>query len=98
MFSVPPARTIFLSPKRICWAPVITAFMPLAHTLLIKVVGVETLHPAPSITCLSGAYPNPAELTHPKNDSSTSVGNIPAYSMAPLAAVEPKIGASRFAI
>lgn len=63
MFSIPPLNTILRSPKRIYYAPTMSDFIPLAHTLLINVLGVSTLHPAPRVACLSGAYPVPAMST-----------------------------------
>jgi len=55
MFSIPPERTIFLSPIRIYCDATMSDFIPLAHTLLINVLGVSTLHPAPRVAYLSGA-------------------------------------------
>jgi hypothetical protein len=86
MFSIPPATTMFLSPFLICEAPIISAFIPLAQTLLTAVVGVSTLHPAPKIACLSGACPRDAYKTLPMNPSSISSGESPECSMAPLMA------------
>ena len=65
MLSNPPATTISLSPSLIALAPNITAFIPLAHTLLTVVQTVSYLISAPRATCLAGAYPDPAEITLP---------------------------------
>ena len=73
-----------------------TDFIPLAHTLLMQVDGVSTLAPAPKITCLSGACPTPAWITHPKKFSWISVASIPAVSKAPLTAAVPNYGAVIF--
>ena len=93
---MPPARQMSLSPILICWAAIMTAFMPLAQTLLTRVEGVSTLHPASMITYLSGACPAPAEITWPKNDSWISVGWTPHDSRAPLAAADPSYDAGMF--
>ena len=46
MFSIPPATTISASPKAMACAPIITAFIPEEHTLLMVVQGTVSGIPA----------------------------------------------------
>lgn len=50
MDSIPPATMISLSPSLIYYDAIITAFIPLAHTLLIVVDGMSSLIPDPKAT------------------------------------------------
>ncbi len=50
MLSIPPATIMFLSPAIIAYAAIVTAFIPLAQTLLIVVAGMSSLISAPRAT------------------------------------------------
>ncbi|MNE77229.1 hypothetical protein D3C80_1735280 [compost metagenome] len=60
MFSIPPATMISASPLMIACAPIITAFIPEAQTLLTVVVITEFGNPAKSAAWRAGACPTPA--------------------------------------
>jgi hypothetical protein len=66
MHSMPPATITFRSPSAMDYAAIITAFIPLAQTLLTVVEGVSRFISDPNATCLAGAYPSPAWITFPK--------------------------------
>ena len=74
-------------------APIITDFIPLAHTLLMVVHGTVLGRPAKSAACLAGACPTSADTTLPMYTSPMSSGARPARATTSLMATAPRSGA-----
>ena len=74
MLSMPPEITILLLPDNILSYPIIIAFIPDPHILLIVVAPTFTGIFAPMLTCLAGACPKPAGKTQPIITSSIWLG------------------------
>ena len=75
------------------WEASITAFMPLAQTLLTVTASDPELIPAPSATWRAGDWPTPAWTTFPKKISSMECGSTLDFSIACLRATTPSCGA-----
>src|ERR1700753_2812161 len=93
MDSRPPAITTCALPARIWSAPGITARIAEPHILLTVVLGVLVGNPAPRAAWRAGAWPRPADSTHPMITSSTSDAFTPESDRAALMAAAPSCGA-----
>ena len=74
MLSMPPATMSSASPARMADAPIITAFRPEPHTLLMVVALTPSGRPAFSAAWRAGAWPAPAWSTWPMIASSILSG------------------------
>jgi hypothetical protein len=90
MLSMPPATISSASPARMADAPIITAFSPEPHTLLIVVALTPSGRPAFRAAWRAGACPAPACSTWPMIASSIRSGATPARSTAARMATAPR--------
>src|SRR4051812_30769006 len=93
MDSSPPATAMAASPARNWSAAIMMAFMPEPHILLMVVGGTPWGMPAASAAWRAGAWPSPADNTHPMMTSCTSAPVMPAAASAPRIAAAPSCGA-----
>src|SRR3954466_11694838 len=87
--SMPPATATSMSPTRIAWSAIITAFSPEPHTLLIVSAATCSGRPPCSAAWRAGFCPSPAETTLPMMHSSTIPGSMPARRTASAMASAP---------
>src|SRR5262245_22048314 len=90
---MPPATATSMSPTRIAWSAIITAFRPDPHTLLIVSAATRSGRPPLSAACRAGLWPSPAETTLPMMHSSTIPGSMPARRTASRTTIAPSSGA-----
>src|SRR5258707_7492277 len=87
--SIPPATATSMSPARIAWSAIITAFRPEPQTLLMVSAATCSGRPPLSAACRAGFCPSPAETTLPMMHSSTICGSMPARRTASATARAP---------